>query len=592
MNAVSYSYGWAWQGAATSSNIVLLNTAFEKEKYEYLFDRCLELGNDTVLLKKEEIGKHGGSFDMVLDAAKKVGYQLYTETNDMLIFHMDTPKNFGVKTEYTGLAIGTYASHISLVYPEFQLGTKRYLDEYTLEELAKYKVIYLSGFDYRNKYDAETLVALLSEQGVRVIIDMSHIPLDQRSQRKSFLSIMAQDIFFEAYFPTLFYRNQEWNTDYFPEDYKIWNTCYVEGAPIEIGSVDYNNQNLVFAGMSENENVIYLGFNLLFYATESEDEVVYQILDDLFLMQRGVLPKRTLVPMDITYSNRSIIIDSVEENLNTTIAFQDNFESVDGIINENNLLGVTRKHTVISLVYPHKKIALFVNIIGVIVFLRYLSYLEKSSIGIRIMLIGTKLNQTKLSKTETNFRQEKLKESIDSITLEGLMEHSSYVNEDEVSSQIMNDLFGFEVKDMTSDSVDKKVKAMKEITKKEVEEDSYMHIEIMHIYPDETKKEMAIASHTITESKTNIAQEESTSLETVRNLRDTGESLDATVKELTEQLKNLSNKMELLIQQNTTKKKRTLSQQIAKNIQKKMRKTKKVGAKTKKKNTIQHKKIK
>lgn len=378
-DAVPYSYGWAWQGAATSSNIVLLNTAFEKEKYEYLFDRCLELGNDTVLLKKEEIGKHGGSFDMVLDAAEKVGYQLYTETNDMLIFHMDTPKNFGIKTEYTGLAIGTYASHISLVYPEFQLGTKRYLDEYTLEELANYKVIYLSGFEYRNKFDAETLVALLSEQGVRVIIDMSHIPLDQRTRRKSFLSIMAQDIFFESYFPTLFYKNQEWNTDYFPEDYRIWNTCYVEGAPIKLGSVHYNNHDLVFAGMSENENVIYLGFNLLFYATESEDEVAYQILDDLFLMQRGVLPKRTLVPMNIMYSNRNIIIDSVEENVNTTIAFQDNFESVDGIINENNLLGVTRKHTVISLVYPHKKIALFVNILGVIAFLWYLSYLAKSS---------------------------------------------------------------------------------------------------------------------------------------------------------------------------------------------------------------------
>ena len=39
---IQYSYGWAWQGAATSSNIVLQNTALERGYFNFLFDRSLK----------------------------------------------------------------------------------------------------------------------------------------------------------------------------------------------------------------------------------------------------------------------------------------------------------------------------------------------------------------------------------------------------------------------------------------------------------------------------------------------------------------------------------------------------------------------
>lgn len=46
-----YTFGWAWQGAATAVNIVQLNSAYAEGNFYYLFDRCLLMGNDTVLLR-------------------------------------------------------------------------------------------------------------------------------------------------------------------------------------------------------------------------------------------------------------------------------------------------------------------------------------------------------------------------------------------------------------------------------------------------------------------------------------------------------------------------------------------------------------
>lgn len=374
-DAVPYSYGWAWQGAATSANIVMLNTSLETENYRYLFDRCLELGNDTVLLRKLEVGKCGGTREEVIQAANEVGYYLYQDTNDMYIFHMDTPPCFGVKTEYTGLAIGMDASYVSLAYPKFQLGISNFLDEYTLEELKEYEVVYLAGFDYHDRLKAEQLVNDLASSGVRVIIDMSHIPVDAKSRRKIFLGILDQDVSFESYFPTLEYKGNSYVTDYFPEDNTVWNTSYMENVPVKLGTTDYSGQRLTFAGTSEDGNIIFLGLNLLYYAVESDDQTVYPILNDIFGMVSGELPKRTIVPMNVTYKPNQIIIDSEEKDVNTTIAYQDNFESIDGISNSNHLLNVEQKHTVISLVYPKKQMGFILSILGVLLFITYIPML-------------------------------------------------------------------------------------------------------------------------------------------------------------------------------------------------------------------------
>ena len=69
-----YTFGWAWQGAATAVNIVQLNSAYAEGNFYYLFDRCLLMGNDTVLLRIALLPRQEKDIPAVSEAAEKSGY--------------------------------------------------------------------------------------------------------------------------------------------------------------------------------------------------------------------------------------------------------------------------------------------------------------------------------------------------------------------------------------------------------------------------------------------------------------------------------------------------------------------------------------
>lgn len=363
-NPTQYTYGWAWQGASTASNIVMLNTALEKGKYDYLFDRCIELGNDTVIVIKELVDKANKTYDELIQAASESNYYIYKETNEAFIFHIDTPKTFGVVTEYRGFGIGEHADEIVFPYPTF-VAESNNIEDFSVDELATYETLFLSGFEYYDRVKAEEMVTELAERGVRVVIDMSHNPLVEENKRMYFMGVVAQDIGFTDAYPTITYKGEKMYLSSFPKEYTTWNTKYIEGVKNILGTADYYGQELVFAGSHENENIIFMGFNLFYYSMQTGDYSAYQILNDCFNAELNELPDRTLIPIDITYEGRKIKIDSPVENVNTTISYQDNFVSDDKIISYNNLLFVTEKHTEIELVYPYKKQGLIVSGAGI-----------------------------------------------------------------------------------------------------------------------------------------------------------------------------------------------------------------------------------
>ena len=59
---VPATFGAGWEAAATAGNIVQLNRALENGQYSYLFDRCMELGNDTVLVQRSSMWKEAVSY--------------------------------------------------------------------------------------------------------------------------------------------------------------------------------------------------------------------------------------------------------------------------------------------------------------------------------------------------------------------------------------------------------------------------------------------------------------------------------------------------------------------------------------------------
>lgn len=373
-NGVNYTYGWAWQGAVTGDNIVLLNEALERERYPFVFDRCLELGNDAVLIRKSYVGKHGGSEEDMLAAAASSGYTLVKETSGAYLFKHETPDTFGVVTEYQGIVIGKYANEMTITYPAFVAGNEIQIDAYSYEELADYKTIFLSGFTYQDKTAAEELLKRLAEHGVRIVIDSTHLPADAGTKIESFLGVTNQQVHFQNRYPTLQVNGKSYQTGTFLAEDSDFATGYLSKVDHVLGSVQVGAETLAFYGYNDaNPNIYFLGINLMYYAISTDDAVAFNVLDEVLDVSSGQLPVRQLVPLTVEQTERQLRIHVEDETVlaagatvNTTIAYQDIFSSKQEITDTNHLLEVHAADTVITMQYPMFAAGLLVFIVGLI----------------------------------------------------------------------------------------------------------------------------------------------------------------------------------------------------------------------------------
>lgn len=367
---VAYSYGWAWQGASTAQNIVLLNTALENGYYNYMFDRSIELGCDTVIVRKDSLKKGEDGFNKINSAAKLSQFKLYKETFVGYVFHRATPQNFGVITSYSGLCIGRSAEQIPLEYPEFEMGKSRNIQDYKISELSKYKTIYLSDFTYNNRQEAEEMLSKLSSMGVKIVVDMNKIPADPVTKRMTFMGVTAQPISFYTKMPDLFFNDQKYTPSNFDKDYKNWNTVYLQNTANSKGIAWVKDEKLTFisTGKGENKNITYVGFNLMFHAMQDNDAQAIKIMNSVLQSKTSMLPKRNVVPISVKYSNNSFSINSQYNNVNTTIAYLDSYNSEGKISNKQNLLEIQKGQTNIKVAYPYLISGIVVSLIGLIGF--------------------------------------------------------------------------------------------------------------------------------------------------------------------------------------------------------------------------------
>lgn len=376
---VPYSYGWAWQGAATADNIVLLNTALENGYYNYMFDRSVEMGCDTVIVRKESLKKSKSKLSYLKEGAFLSKFSLYKETEEGYIFHKDTPKNFGIVTKYSGLCIGRSAKDLQLEYPSFEEGTSYNIEDYSIEKLSKYKTIYLSDFRYNNRAKAEKLVSDLSSMGVKIIIDMNRIPNDPETNRMVFLGVAAEPITFDKKLPSLYFEGNEYKSVNFKDDYKNWNTVYLNNVSCITGFSWFKNKKLTFSGKGtgNERNVTFIGFNLMFHTMENDDSKTLDIMNKIIDNKSSVLPEREIVPIDINYNKNQITINSPEENVNTTLAYLDAYRSNNKISTIDNLLIVTKGETNIKVIYSYFYEGILVSIFGVLGLVILLIYINK-----------------------------------------------------------------------------------------------------------------------------------------------------------------------------------------------------------------------
>jgi len=363
------TFGAGWQGANTAENIVQLNEALEQGYYTYLFDRCLELGNDTVLIDVTLLQNAEHDIEAVERAANRIGYQCVSANEGYRVYHLNTYPMFGMVTSYEAIAIGATTENFSMLYPAMEVGASSDLNAYTYNELAKYKLVFLDRFTYSNRKEAEELVRRLSRDGVRVVISADGIPIDEKTGIQEFLGVNGYGVQFSNGYPMIVTRTESLYLDLFRGEHADWKTVYLEGLDDCWAFIEDKGKTLEFYGTVENDNIVFVGLNLVYHATLTKDATAIELLSQAMNpITTQDVPERTLVPVEISYSGNSIYIASDYDNVNTCIAYHDNFDVRGGrtVYEENNLTYVDAGVTEIDLYFPYFWQGMIVTIVGVI----------------------------------------------------------------------------------------------------------------------------------------------------------------------------------------------------------------------------------
>ena len=365
--SVNQLFGQGWEAASTSMQIAQINEAFDNGYYYFMFDRLLEYGCDTVIIKKDSpsvIPYNEIEADL---AATKRGYVKECEEGIYVVYHHDDVTGaFGTVAEYDGIAIGNGAYYISMMFPTICEAPSEYIDDFTLEELSGYNIIYLDGFLYHDVETAEDLITKAAEAGTKVYVLADGIPENEQSRTFRFLDVECQSVEFDNGFPK--FKTKEYgdlDLALFPNELKQWRTVYINGLTEVLGYSEVLGEELPFWGKGSNENITFIGYNLTYYYALTRDKLVGMILSGIIETGETDIPERQIVPIDITYGENYISITSPEDNVNTSVADHDIFEG--NYRSFNNLVFVDSGTTDITYGYPYLLQSCLVSFAGILI---------------------------------------------------------------------------------------------------------------------------------------------------------------------------------------------------------------------------------
>lgn len=358
-----YVQGWAIQGAGNKNVIINCTEAMEQGYYEYAFQRLLEMGCDTVVVYK------GILYDLnetaFRDAYVEYGYELRKENDSVYLLHLkDTPSSdtFGTNYTYDNLAIGSSSSYICYLYPGFQKGTSNDISDYDMEELVKYKKIFLSGFQCKDKATLEKFLNGLNKRGVKVYVDMNSILNNDLFTEEllgvqcRYTTLMDEATVFRRKIPYHVMIPYEWFATY----------LYSEKDDFVMYSFDTMSESLNYMAVKENINL--LGLNIPYLYLETKQLTVKELLDDIFEIEASDYHiQKEVVPLSVSYEKDKISVQSPKD-VTTSIAWQDIFQN-DTIENHAGFLKVKEGNTVMTFCYPEWKKGILVSVIGILLLL-------------------------------------------------------------------------------------------------------------------------------------------------------------------------------------------------------------------------------
>lgn len=189
MAGLEQVFGWAWQGAVTSRNIMLLNTGLEKQYYPFLFRSCVDMGATDLVVKEDVIT----DLQAFRRAAVMAGYQQHNKFTDISVWRsINYP--YLVEKNPRCLVIGKYGGTIALQFPEVEMALSHRIDDYSLEEIKQYPMLILSGASWNSKKQAEKLIGDYALSGGEVFIEMAGMPPNVLAKQPEFLGVYGEPV--------------------------------------------------------------------------------------------------------------------------------------------------------------------------------------------------------------------------------------------------------------------------------------------------------------------------------------------------------------------------------------------------------------
>lgn len=253
----------------------------------FVADRLAELGVTHVLAGTEMAE---GAPDLWLQPAGFRPVRYYPGA--VLLARPPAP---GSAVAYAAMAIGTGALNWSSVFPTVALAPSPYLDQVPVEELARYRLVILSGPQWRSQKAAEVTVRELLRRQVQVILDPHGMPVDPASRRPNFLNIGVESVMLTA-MPALapVPEGARIPLGPLPAGVAVWESYVPQGVHEELLAFQYLGERLTAVGRRHlpEGSVTVVGLNLAAYAARTGDAGAVQALERLTGLRARQMPPR------------------------------------------------------------------------------------------------------------------------------------------------------------------------------------------------------------------------------------------------------------------------------------------------------------
>lgn len=270
-------FGWAWQGAVTSNNIMLINTGVETQYYPFLLRSCVDLGATDLIIKESIIKKP----QVFYQAATRAGYKHVETFGEIGIWH-SIDKPYLIEKKPQCLVIGKFAGTVGLQFPKVEMGLYNHLDKYSLEDLKKYSTVILSGATWNSKNRAEQVVRDYIASGGKVYVELAGMPENVLAKQPEFLGVYGEAVNLRGGIE-IRGNNKTFQLRPFSRDMPIWNTYVPMGLDkAELEFSYYGNQAPVFGyKLVDGKKVWFLGGNLMYHTFITGDPVAIKMLEDI-----------------------------------------------------------------------------------------------------------------------------------------------------------------------------------------------------------------------------------------------------------------------------------------------------------------------